>query len=224
MPTKRSRGWCFTINNPEEFDVYELDSLSMDDQVRYLMYGYEKGKKGTHHFQGYILFYDAKTLSKVKKVLKRAHLEPQKGSDIEAIVYCMKDGDYVEYGKRPHQGVRSDLDLIYQDLKFGKKNMFEIGNEYPTQFFYHHRAMKILQDHYQRFETCIVVYDKYDVDSCKAVQEYIGPHTYEFQTLDSLWMLYFSKKYRYILLPKTEYWIDNLKLQENINYIVVDGV
>ena len=46
-------------------------------------------------------FQDAKTMSAVKKIMPRAHLEPRKGSVDQAVEYCKKEGDFEERGEKP---------------------------------------------------------------------------------------------------------------------------
>ena len=95
--SKGSRGWCFTINNYTEEDRDGLRSL----ECVYIVYGYERGDNGTPHFQGYVHFQHQKTLSAVKKIMPRAHLEPRKGSVDQAVEYCKKEGDFEERGEKP---------------------------------------------------------------------------------------------------------------------------
>lgn len=98
--TARSRAWCFTVNNPTELDVTEF--LCMD--YRYFVLGFEEGENGTPHWQGYVSFQDAKTMTSVKKRLSRAHWEIAKGTPIQNYEYCTKGGDFVDDGELPSQG------------------------------------------------------------------------------------------------------------------------
>lgn len=41
--------------------------------------------------------------------------------NVAAYCYCMEDGDYIEFGERPRQGHRTDLEVIKHDLL--KKNL-----------------------------------------------------------------------------------------------------
>jgi len=88
--TKRSRNWCFTLNNylpDEEQALQEID-------CKYMIYGRETGEKTwTHHLQGYIVFSTLKSLAQVKSLIPRAHLEPAKGTAEENRVNCTKDHD-----------------------------------------------------------------------------------------------------------------------------------
>lgn len=95
--SKGSRSWCFTINNYTED---ERDALR-NGKYAYMVFGYERGDEGTPHLQGYVHLQDTKTLSAMKKVMPRAHLEIRKGTVDQAVEYCKKEGDYEEFGKKP---------------------------------------------------------------------------------------------------------------------------
>lgn len=97
MTTQRSRAWVFTLNNPTSDDVVRLSECG----AAYGVYGRETGDEGTHHLQGYLYFKSARTLISLKKKLPRAHLEPRKGSHEQARDYCIKDGDFEEWGTPP---------------------------------------------------------------------------------------------------------------------------
>ena len=93
----RKCAWCYTINNYTEEDRDAVRNLP----CVYNVFGYERGAEGTPHLQGYIHFKNQKTLSAVKKLLPRAHLEPRKGTIDQAVDYCKKDGDFEEFGDKP---------------------------------------------------------------------------------------------------------------------------
>lgn len=95
--SKGSRSWCFTLNNYTE---EERDALR-DCKCVYMLFGYERGDEGTPHLQGYVHYKDAKTLSAMKKIMPRAHLEIRKGTVDQAVDYCKKEGDFEEFGKKP---------------------------------------------------------------------------------------------------------------------------
>ena len=61
--SKQNVNWVFTINNPTEDD-----NPQRWDGVRYLVYQKEKGKEGTQHYQGYVVFEKKKSLGGVKYV------------------------------------------------------------------------------------------------------------------------------------------------------------
>ena len=95
--SKGSRSWCFTLNNYTED---ERDALR-NGKYAYMVFGYERGVEGTPHLQGYVHLSTQKTLSAMKKMIPRAHLEIRQGTIDQAIKYCVKEGDYEEFGKKP---------------------------------------------------------------------------------------------------------------------------
>ncbi|ALE29555.1 replication associated protein [Lake Sarah-associated circular molecule 9] len=95
--SKGNRAWCYTLNNYTEEERDSLRSL----KCAYQVFGYERGAADTPHLQGYVQFAHQKTLSAVKKLLPRAHLEERRGTIDQAVEYCKKDGDFEEYGKKP---------------------------------------------------------------------------------------------------------------------------
>lgn len=72
----RSRGWCFTINNPKTFDKEKVLAL----QAEYLICGEEEGEQHTPHLQGYVYFKLQHSLKSISKMLPRAHLVAAKGT------------------------------------------------------------------------------------------------------------------------------------------------
>lgn len=117
----RSRDYCFTINNPTEDDYHNVHTLSMDDAVKYIIVGKEKGDEGTPHYQGYVYFKEAKTFTSVKKKLPRAHIEETRGTPHDNEVYCSKQGDVIiQSGVCPKQGARSDIEKIREMLDEGE--------------------------------------------------------------------------------------------------------
>lgn len=116
---QRGKNWCFTLNN------FTLEDLAQVYQARlsctYLVVGQEKGESGTPHLQGYISFETRKTLTAVKQLLStRAHLEVARGKADQNRTYCIKEGNYAEFGAMPSgQGSRADLDAIKASIDAG---------------------------------------------------------------------------------------------------------
>ena len=89
----RSRNWCFTYNN------YESSPL-LQPNMKYLTYGYEVGESGTKHLQGFVMFKNA--VAKPTKFFNESyHFERARGTPVQALEYCQKDGDFVEFGEKP---------------------------------------------------------------------------------------------------------------------------
>ncbi len=95
---RKSKHWCFTINN------YTSDDIPVSDQIQYIILGKEIcPTTGTPHYQGYVCFKTQLRLTQVSKIMPRAccaikykDSTPQQSAD-----YCKKDGDYEEHGTLP---------------------------------------------------------------------------------------------------------------------------
>lgn len=123
MSRSQSKYWCFTINNPTEDDESLCRGL-FGSNAQYLVFGREEGEeKQTRHLQGYVEFVNRKRLSALKKFHATAHWERRKGTKIEAIQYCKKDGDWEEVGEtKGERGTRSDLEAIRKEIDRGISN------------------------------------------------------------------------------------------------------
>lgn len=115
---KRSRGWCFTINNYTELGsiIDELWTQLTDDvHCVYCIFGFEEAPStGTPHIQGYAYW---QTLKSGKQILvifdgTKAHIEPAGGTPAQNRIYCVKSGKFKEHGDVPGsgQGKRNDLE------------------------------------------------------------------------------------------------------------------
>lgn len=114
MPSEsiRSRGWCFTINNPTEEDDECIQRLVAEAQ--YVIVGKEKGAvEETPHYQSYCFFKNTTRFAKIKKLLPRAHIEKQKGNNFEAIEYCKKEKDFQEWGTPPENADQVERERLY---------------------------------------------------------------------------------------------------------------
>lgn len=134
-----SRGWCFTLNNYSTNEQMMLESIiETNDKVRYIIFGLEVGEQGTKHLQGYVELNSPQRLSAVKKILDRAHWEQRKGSRDQARTYCMKEGEWLEFGnwQSGGQGNRSDLEELMVNIKENKKTI-DIIEQNPNVFAKH---------------------------------------------------------------------------------------
>lgn len=127
-----SRGWCWTLNNYTNNELISLKDIG--EQCRYTIYGMEKGENGTCHLQGYTEVENPKRISGMKKLpgLERAHFEKRRGSREQARNYCMKDGEWIEFGdwSAGGQGQRNDLRKVMNSIRDQKKTI-EIMEEDP---------------------------------------------------------------------------------------------
>nr|QKV51242.1 putative replication associated protein [Crucivirus sp.] len=143
---KRHRNYCFTINNPKEEDCNNLRDLKLES--KYLLMGNENNWKygilefatsrpnSTHHFQCFVILKDGKTKQAFKRIVPRAHFQPCNGSPESNIVYCTKDGEWIEYGPRP----------------MSQEQKGEAGGEAEKQRWTHMRDLAKVRD-WETFET-----------------------------------------------------------------------
>lgn len=95
---QRSRAFCFTLNNYHDGNIPSLDGTG----AQYLLYGREVGEaNGVPHLQGYIYFTNARTVRAVIGKLPGAHIEKARGSYASNRAYCIKSGDFTEFGDPP---------------------------------------------------------------------------------------------------------------------------
>lgn len=130
----KSRGWCFTINNPTEWDEVDCEKLE-DSGAIYYVYGKEKGECGTPHLQGFVRYKNPISFNRIRQLLPRAHVEAQKGSCVDASTYCKKDGDYKEWGDIP-TGKRTSDERWRFLIDAGERGDLEsVKREYPGDYF-----------------------------------------------------------------------------------------
>lgn len=90
--TPPARKWCFTLNNWTKEELALLVAKFQFQQDKYII-GQEKGEEGTPHLQGYVHF-KVKCRPLSLGLTKRIHWEKCKGSELQNIEYCSKDGKY----------------------------------------------------------------------------------------------------------------------------------
>lgn len=141
--SKLSKHWVYTINNPTEDDGERIQNNL--DKIAYIIIAKEIGDEGTEHMQGYVCFNNRQRLTGVKKLFPRAHLEIKKGTVKEAIDYCKKDGDYMEYGKVPRTAKEGQQDLWKGIVQSAKEGRFD---DIPEQILtrYYHAFKRMEQD------------------------------------------------------------------------------
>lgn len=107
--------WVFTINNPTQEELNNIDGLVAENKAKYVVYQIERGQQGTLHAQGYVQLVNKKRLRQVKEIVgRRAHVEDAKGNPVQNRVYCTKEqgrerGPF-EFGSMSGQGKRKDLE------------------------------------------------------------------------------------------------------------------
>lgn len=109
MPTL---AYVATLNNYTADDVAVL--RTPNSKLTYIIVGHEVGEQGTPHLQIYFQLEKQAKLTTIKNwggPWARMHLEPARGTDVEAADYCKKEGNYFELGTRrtTGRGARNDL-------------------------------------------------------------------------------------------------------------------
>lgn len=92
---KKSRKWCFTLNNYTENEFLSLKTKM--EQMEHTLYiiGKEVGKNGTPHLQGFIQFKNPRNFNFLKKMNNRLHIEKSKGNIKQNMKYCSKDNNFI---------------------------------------------------------------------------------------------------------------------------------
>lgn len=140
--TKKLRGFCFTCNNPDDDWKSDMEQLVTEQDLKYLVVGYELGEeKQTPHLQGYCELACRTRMGKVKamcKIFARSHFEVRRGSPKEASDYCKKDGQFIEFGKLPtsNQGKRNDLVKLRELVAEGITDKLTLYAECDAAFRY----------------------------------------------------------------------------------------
>lgn len=125
--TPKSRGYVFTLNNPTSGQETRLKDFAQAS-CKYMVFGREVAPStGTPHLQGFLYLKSQKTWRALKDKLRieSIHLEAARGNASQNFDYATKDGDFWEFGDRPTQGKRKDLDTVREMVK-DKKSMLEI--------------------------------------------------------------------------------------------------
>lgn len=137
----KTRGYCYTLNNWTEEEYRDLTKV----KCRYQVIGREVGESGTPHLQGYIYFDNPRAFTAVRKLCARWHIEMARGDASENINYCTKDGNYEEFGDRPRQGRRVDLDELKEEI-LGGKRVEDIAMEQPLTYHMYGRTLNKIED------------------------------------------------------------------------------
>ncbi len=149
----QSRKWLLTLNNPVEHGYNSQiikEILSQWKAIKYFCFCDEVGKEGTYHT--HIFIYGSPTrFSSVKNKFPDAHIDFCHGSIQQNRDYIRKEGKYLDTDKaetniketffenteapKEKQGQRTDLLLLYEDIKSGRST-FDIIDDNPVNIRY----------------------------------------------------------------------------------------
>lgn len=150
---RQSRLWCFTNFNLD-FDYQKVLNTST---AEYIITGKETcPTTGNLHHQGFIYFSGQRKASKnkdgkwfnknISKMLGGCHTEMCEGNLDQNCDYCSKDDNVTEYGVKPAQGHRTDLDAIKSSILNGEKKVDDIACDNPNLFHQYGRTLNKLED------------------------------------------------------------------------------
>jgi len=116
----KRRDYCFTLNNFTDEEQALLRTIVANGFATYIIFGREVGENGTPHLQGYIRFNNAvRAPTAQRTVAARCWCQGANGSPDQNIAYCSKQGDFEEFGNRPQQGKRTDIEKAMDLVKGG---------------------------------------------------------------------------------------------------------
>lgn len=118
-PQKRFRRFTFTINNYADWELAAIKTI----ECTWLIVGREKAASGTPHLQGACILGSQEYLNTIKLLpgMRRAHIEPMRGTPEQNYLYCTKEDHYAfEKGERPKVGKRNDLINVCEKIKNGQ--------------------------------------------------------------------------------------------------------
>lgn len=103
-------------------------------------------KTGADHWQGHVYFETKRSWKKFRKIVEPRHWETCIASSMANEKYCGKDGTLVmNYGIRPAQGTRTDLDAIKDRIIEGER-VSELAMENPSLFHQYGRTLNYIED------------------------------------------------------------------------------
>ena len=142
MTGKRVKALAFTANNYSDDDLTALTAAAW---VKYGVAGKEIAPStGTPHLQGYVSLKKQTRGPKARKALQdlfknHCHIEDAKQSAKANRAYCMKSGDFVEWGEVPAPGRRSDIAAMYKAIKEGADEE-KLQEEHTNAWFRYYKA------------------------------------------------------------------------------------
>lgn len=128
------RSFVFTLNNYTDAHIDAIKDHFND--ARYIIIGKEVGDSGTPHLQGFIQLLNRRTLQSIGGLFPW-HVEPTKGTPLQAATYCKKGGDFIEVGqlREPSLGKEKKEDYWKQILELAKNGqMVAIEEAYPGEY------------------------------------------------------------------------------------------
>lgn len=140
----RSRLWCFTNFNLD----FDYKTYIETTTAQYVIIGEEICPKTKRlHHQGFVYFTGERSSIKgVAKQLGKCNVRMCRGNLDQNCDYCEKDDKVTEFGVKPNQGFRSDLEAIKEDILEGKLSADRVCCENPNVYHQYGRTINKLED------------------------------------------------------------------------------
>lgn len=109
--------WFITINNPSDADIDALKELD----YKFIVIAKENAPStGTEHIHCLVTFKGQKRFANIKRCIRRADIEPVRGTFAQAYEYVTKDGNIIfESGDKPGKGIGDTFKQMVQEAKAG---------------------------------------------------------------------------------------------------------
>lgn len=118
----RSRGWCFTWNNPPN-EAQIIEALEASDIKGYIFQEEIGELTGTRHFQGCLYWVNPIEFNSVQQIMFGANLSKAKNI-IKAVEYCQKEKTAVRGPWAKHFKIKRRLDII-KDFRLWQAGVVE---------------------------------------------------------------------------------------------------
>lgn len=148
----KTRLWCFTNYNLEfDYNAY-MEGETGCTSAQYVIYGDEVcPTTGRPHHQGFVYFSGARSRGlrakkQIAKELGKCNVRPCDGNLDQNCDYCSKDNKVHEFGKKPTQGFRTDLQAVSNSILTGELTVDRICAETPNLYHQYGRTLNKLED------------------------------------------------------------------------------
>lgn len=133
------------------FTSYTYPSINCTNVVYYVHGEEDCPSTARLHWQGFIQLKNNYSVKGIQKILgcENAHIENARGTAQEASDYCKKDGrNIVEWGEIRHQGERSDLTRLKDQIISGETTTSQLLFDVPAAMHFYGRTLEKIQDEY----------------------------------------------------------------------------
>lgn len=180
----RFRNCCFT-----SFQILEFFSqlTEIERHCNYIIFQLELCPQTMQpHIQGYLELKEQMSLTPLKKLLlEQTHIEKRRGTQKQAIEYCLKDetslGDIYRYqhGEPNNQGKRTDLEDDFRNYLAGNHGEVSSSNLIRYGKAFEQLKKKAIPARTKKPKSYLLVYKK-EIDVYKWVYDKFKPETTKF--------------------------------------------